>query len=722
MTDRASVPWLEVAAVTVLAIIAGASWLALLAVRSLAAPVLLAALVPTALVTLRALRWRPSALIDVAASALAFVVVAGALLYRSTTFVGLPTVSTVHAIGDGLVNGLARTLASSVPAPPLPAIRLVPFTITWLAAFWGAMLTIRSRSTLTPCLAAAAGFALGLFVSGANDLVGLAGALAAVTVLFVVARVARVSGLGRRARSRRLLRFGLPVIAVVTLVSVGGASALTFASAPYDLHDRVPARIDPRAALTPLREIQARMSQPKPVPMFDVKLDPSITAIPNFRLSVLDQYDGSQWSSSERFVEASSRLAPAPTTAAPTQIIATDVTVRGLDGYWLPELATPVETSLTLVDVGGVSQALATPGRTVAGMHYTVRSAVVRPTAGQLQTALPDSSNPSGSELPPGPTVDIGTIKTVAAKVTAGATSPFAKLTALQTFLRSAPFRVSRDAPAGQSYARIGRLLGADHTGTSEQFATAYAVMARSLGCSTRVVAGFSHGPPKDGTITVTSADAYAWPEVALAGLGWVPFDSTPGSGDPAQNAPSSPAAATPPADDSGATDPNAAAQGAATDAATVTTATTNPLVVVGQIIVGLVLAALVLVPVTVVALRARRTRARRRAPAPRDRVVGAWSHAIGVVPPPPDRPLTTYTAAEVAALAGSRFGPDLGTRLDELGSLANRALFDPDHVDDADATEAWVVADGFREATRRSLRFRSRVFIAIDPRTLRGA
>ena len=722
MTDRSNLPWVELAAAAALALIAGLSWLALLPLGSLAGPVIASALVAAALVALHALRGRPSAVIDLGLSVIGYVVVAGLVLYRSTTFVGLPTLATLRAIDDGLVNGVARTLASSVPAPAIASIRLVPFTVAWLASLWGASLTLRSRSTLTPCVAAVAGFVLGLLMGGADDLVGLAGALVATVVFYVVVRVARLSGLDGRAAARRAVRFGVPAIAVITLASVGTAAAVSFSTAPYDLHDRVATSVDPRAALTPLRQIQARMSLPKPVAMFDVHVDASTTNLPNFRLSVLDQFDGSQWSSSERFVEASSTLAPAAPTTAATETITTDVTVHDLDGFWLPALATPVGVSLSLVDVGGQSQSLATAGRSVTGLHYSVRSVVPRPTPAQLQDAQPGGGDPSLVDLPPGPLADVSAIRATASKATTGATTPYAQLAALQSFLRSPPFRVTKDAPAGQSYARIARFLTSDHAGTSEQFATAYALMARALGFPTRVVAGFRHGPVKDGDVTVTSADAYAWVDVSLAGLGWVPFDSTPGSAAAPTPAPTSPAVVAPPATDAGAPDPNAAPQNAPASASSGSRAETSPLVLAGLTVGGLLLVALVLLPLTVVAVRARRTRAGRHAPAPRDRVLGAWRHAVGVVRPPPDRPLATFTAAELAALAASDFGDDLGEELAGLGALANHARFDPDQVDPADAAAAWARADAFRAGARRQVRLSTRVLTAVDPRTLRGA
>ena len=51
------------------------------------------------------------------------------------------------------------------------------------------------------------------------------------------------------------------------------------------------------------------------------------------------------------------------------------------------------------------------------------------------------------------------------------------------------------------------------------------------LGVPARVAVGFTSGTLDDGTWVVTDHDAHAWVEVWFAGIGWVPFDPTPGRG-----------------------------------------------------------------------------------------------------------------------------------------------------------------------------------------------
>ena len=61
-----------------------------------------------------------------------------------------------------------------------------------------------------------------------------------------------------------------------------------------------------------------------------------------------------------------------------------------------------------------------------------------------------------------------------------------------------------------------------------------YAAMMRSLGYPARVSVGFSPGTNLgNGSYSVLGKNAHAWPEVWFDGLGWVPFEPTPGRGSP---------------------------------------------------------------------------------------------------------------------------------------------------------------------------------------------
>ncbi len=116
----------------------------------------------------------------------------------------------------------------------------------------------------------------------------------------------------------------------------------------------------------------------------------------------------------------------------------------------------------------------------------------------------------------------------------AGARTPYDAARRIQTFLRSAPFRYSLDVPADQSQNALVDFLFNTRAGFCQQFAAAFAVLAREVSLPTRVAVGFTEGyRDAQGVYHVKDADAHAWPEVWFDGIGWVAFEPTPGRGSP---------------------------------------------------------------------------------------------------------------------------------------------------------------------------------------------
>ena len=134
----------------------------------------------------------------------------------------------------------------------------------------------------------------------------------------------------------------------------------------------------------------------------------------------------------------------------------------------------------------------------------------------QADTALP--------ELPP-------SVEALAHAVTVGAQGPLAQAELLVNWFRSGQFRYTLDPPASPPGTDpLVSFLTQTRSGSCEQFAGAFVVLARSLGLPSRVVVGFTagrYGGP--GAVTVRGADAHAWPQVYLGPrAGWVSFEPTP--------------------------------------------------------------------------------------------------------------------------------------------------------------------------------------------------
>jgi transglutaminase-like putative cysteine protease len=161
----------------------------------------------------------------------------------------------------------------------------------------------------------------------------------------------------------------------------------------------------------------------------------------------------------------------------------------------------------------------------VAGDQFTIVSIEPDATLSELRAAT--TANPP-DEIFLGLPDDLpGDISDLAAEVTAGATSDYDRLMALQDWFLS-NFEYSTDVPAGHGSNAIEQFLQV-RTGYCEQFAATFAVMARTLGIPSRVAVGYTPGALQpDGWYIVTGRNSHAWPEIWFDGIGWIPFEPTP--------------------------------------------------------------------------------------------------------------------------------------------------------------------------------------------------
>jgi protein-glutamine gamma-glutamyltransferase len=154
-----------------------------------------------------------------------------------------------------------------------------------------------------------------------------------------------------------------------------------------------------------------------------------------------------------------------------------------------------------------------------------------------------DISQPSGEELreagedyPPElarryfrlPPLDLR-VRQLAERVTAADETPFDKAAALENYLRTR-YQYTLDLPKTPTADPIANFLFERKEGHCEYFASAMAVMLRSLGIPSRVVNGFRTDEFNDltGNYVVRAKDAHAWVEVFFPGYGWQTFDPTP--------------------------------------------------------------------------------------------------------------------------------------------------------------------------------------------------
>ena len=201
----------------------------------------------------------------------------------------------------------------------------------------------------------------------------------------------------------------------------------------------------------------------------------------------------------------------------------------------LRELRLPVSTFPRTVEIAGpwrydaerdevIGDQVTGPGTT-----YSMTVEVPHLTADQLHAArgrLPASTE---AYLAVPRTQHADEIRALATQVASDAQDPYTQALALQTYFRdSSRFAYDTRVAPGLTDDAVWDFLQNRH-GYCVQFATSMAIMARTLGIPARLGVGFLPGDAgSDGIYTVTGRLSHTWPELYLAGAGWVRFEPTP--------------------------------------------------------------------------------------------------------------------------------------------------------------------------------------------------
>jgi transglutaminase-like putative cysteine protease len=117
----------------------------------------------------------------------------------------------------------------------------------------------------------------------------------------------------------------------------------------------------------------------------------------------------------------------------------------------------------------------------------------------------------------------------VARRVVGKPQSPYEAVLALEAWFRQKGGFRYVEQPPDVGGPPLVSFVTRTKQGYCQHYAGAMAVMLRMLGIPSRVAVGFTSGTFDGEWWTVTDHDAHAWVEVWFRGLGWVPFDPTPG-------------------------------------------------------------------------------------------------------------------------------------------------------------------------------------------------
>jgi transglutaminase-like putative cysteine protease len=119
-------------------------------------------------------------------------------------------------------------------------------------------------------------------------------------------------------------------------------------------------------------------------------------------------------------------------------------------------------------------------------------------------------------------------VRELAANIVAPATNPYDQAKLLEAYLRTLTYDLNVP-PVAEDRDLVDAFLFDIQRGYCDYFASAFVVMARSVGLPARLAVGYASGREvAPGQWVVTEADAHSWPEVYFEGVGWIPFEPTP--------------------------------------------------------------------------------------------------------------------------------------------------------------------------------------------------
>lgn len=590
------------------------------------------------------------------------------------------------SIGDDVASGGMRMLTTGLPAAGTTALLILPALLVYAAGFGAVTVTLRTRAVLAPTPFPLLPLAGALFLTDGAFAVSVA--VLVPLVILVLIRAVRRTGVtsGRYLADRA--RLGLPLMALIATVGVAAAHL-----APIDDRDRFDPRewIRPEVTIeetvTPLAAVRSQQQEDPRRDLFTVAVsDPGIDRV---RTAALDDYDGTVWTSDDRFLTAGPAL-PADPEPAPSAAVRLEVGIIGLDGPFLPAVGWPRRITAGRIGFCAGSGVLAAAKEDRPGLRYHLEAGV-RPRDDAAGLADIDTASLTRSRKPL-PTA----LAKAAERLTYGAPNRYAQLEALERGLRAMPY--TPEAPPGHSLERLARLFeyGPDRTmGHAEQYAAAFAVLARSLGFQVRVVTGYllRHASRTDGVYTVRTGDAWAWAEVDIHGYGWTAFDPTDERN---RRPPEPPPAPAPSPTESGAVSSSRVTAVTLPPSGGGAPAAAHWFPRILAILVSLVIA----FPAAVVTEKRRRRRARGRG-TPAERIAGAWTQSTDRLRDaglPIHRSWTAYETAEAARRCFGAAAAPVAT----LAALFSAACYGTRPPGPETADEAWRSDRALGAALRR--------------------
>jgi transglutaminase-like putative cysteine protease len=687
---------------------------------------------------------RASVLTTIAVAIAGYFLFGTALTMPQSALYGvLPSLDGLSGLVMGAVFGWSDAVTLQAPVEAPPYIAVIPYVASWLVALVAVLLATRwlpaKRRTVLRSSVLLVGPVLlffGAILLGTRDayFAGVRGVVfAAIALIWLGWRRVRSGGLAVTSDSglmrRKIAGTAVVVAAAVVVGALAGAALAPTSSSRFVLRQEVTPPFDPLNYPSPLAGFRKYTKDLQKKKLFTID---GLRQGELIRLATMDSYNGIVWSvtgpqqqtNGSGTFELLGRTIPAPSLFTPGKKSTASITITGYDDVWLPgpgyvsaldfNAYTGTDPTTT-VRVNTMTGTTAVTSGVARGLKYKVGVTTQKAYSDKALAHVAPArlTMPSVTGVP-----DI--VASKSEEYAGSATTAIQKLRNIERSLKTIGYlshgRASDPVPsrAGEGADRMTDLFAKQPmVGDQEQYASAFALMARHLGYPTRVVMGFKPKVAKGASsATITGDDVTAWDEVAFEGIGWVPFFPTPTKTDAPKDQTTKPKlepqpqVRQPPRS-------NAKADELLTP---VKTKDNNPkskhppfeiptwaYVVAGVIGIPLLL---YFVPLLIIAALKRRRRNRRRMIGPPDRrAAGAWDELtdgyaeLGLALP--ERSTRRQSARAIEQHSGEQAlaVPDGG--LEPLAMRVDEAVFAAGSVDDDRLDALWADANGAVDGAR---------------------
>ncbi len=721
----------------------GTEWFPQLAIQVLAAHGLMSVL------RRRGVSVATSLLVAIGAGALAITWIHAG----DTTAFGIPTGDTFSAISTAISDAGAMFSDVKAPTDALPGFLIASSAAIWVGAALADWAAFRVEAPLEATLPSATLFVLTAVLGADVDRVLIAVLWLIAVLAFILLR--RADRLGHTAtwvgdrkrtgpRSMLLLGGVLMGAAVVVAAVIGPRLPGAESEAILSLTDIGDSGPGTRVTVSPLVDIRSRLVDQADVEVFSVR-----SPVRSYwRLTSLDRFDGSIWSSNGSYGSADGDLDDGVPVASERVTFEQSFAINALAQIWLPAAYEPQSVAtaadLRYDEVSGtiiVDTEIPTSDNT----DYRVTSALPQHDKDALAAASDDVPADIAERYLDLPGDFPVSVQSLAEDITLGATSRYDAARSLQDFFQD-EFTYDLDVGSGHNEQAIEQFVLDLRRGYCEQFAGSFAAMARSIGIPARVAVGFTPGNsnPVDPTLyRVRGEHAHAWPEVYLGEYGWVMFEPTPGRGAPfteqytgvpeeqvssggdgttATTAVSPPSTETPASPDTSdpersTVNPDELESGGVDEGQT--GPGTSPWFGRLAWASGLLVAAVASYLLAVLVITAlRRSRRRRAATRPGQQVALAWDNSVGAARRAGVPISDGATQSEVATMVSHRL-PDAAAPMSALATAAQVVTYAPWPASEEDGTEALIQASEVERIAKGAMSLAERLRSRFHPRRL---